>query len=261
MTNHTDKGNPYKSTSSLKPKLTSSKEKKERLKKTESQKMADLLKLMNKKYKVKEMDEYRRKTFGSKPSSGGFKKEGLKDIKEVNASTTVTPKLNQIKEEDTQSDIKDYLNTHKMLCEMEKIEKDMNDSKVSPYLVNVNHSHLDINNAMKDESYLDTGVDAEHHHYRTEANNTTTDFSILESVKKDLEMTLGQDVLNKACEIVDSSIPVDSLTYNHETISKALIRGLMGSFDSSLVLVSIDKIPELYSLVIKERELCLLRNI
>ena len=49
-----------------------------------------------------------------------------------------------------------------------------------------------------------------------------------------------------------NQIPKDSFSYDHEKISNAFIK--MKGYDLKFILICIEKIPELYSLVIKDRE-------
>jgi hypothetical protein len=53
--------------------------------------------------------------------------------------------------------------------------------------------------------------------------------------------------------MVLKKIPADSFIYDHEKISKSIIK-LAGKFDINLILICIEKIQEFYSLAIKERE-------
>jgi len=80
------------------------------------------------------------------------------------------------------------------------------------------------------------------------------DYSQLDVIKSQLEKDLGINLFNKAYQIVDDSVPQDSIRYNHEIISKKIIKDLMNNYENKNVLLSIEKIPELFSLLIKERE-------
>jgi len=149
-------------------------------------------------------------------------------------------------------DIKDYYNAHKMMVELYKIDNDEEDSIKGEDNIEELKKNIDIKPQVS-ENYL------ENNRYEEETNVSNkkddldeTDHSKFDELRASLEKLIGDKMFTYAYKIVNDLIPENSITYDHEKISLAFIK--TKGFDKDKILLCIEKIPELYSLVIKERE-------
>jgi hypothetical protein len=62
-----------------------------------------------------------------------------------------------VTEENT--DVKDYLNSHKMLMEMDEIQRGEINEYVKEIKPEINKENFNLNDVMKDEGYIDTKID------------------------------------------------------------------------------------------------------
>jgi len=227
----------------------------------EHKKLKDLLHNMNKKYRIQ-----------SDPDTKSNKSKQSKQNVSRQNSNGSTKDENEKKNEkigNSDSDAKDYYNVHKMCIELDNIHNDQEaDLKCSQEMLLLKKENISINDALKDENYLDTKSDtiksediklqmkqaAATEPDVKKSTEQDSDYSQLEVIREELERELGEVVLSKVYKIVEESVPFDSIVYNHELISKGILKSLLNNVDNALVLLSIGKIPEIFSLVIRERE-------
>ena len=157
-----------------------------------------------------------------------------------------------------------------MLVELYKIDEELDYSSKSSsqdlHLIN------DICIRERDDNYIDTTksdtIKSDDVRLPEVNQDLQTDFSNLEVIRIDLENRLGEGVLSKVYKIVEESVififkkvTFDTVLYNHELISNGIMKALLNKVDSTLVLSCIEKIPEIFSLVVKEREAQIKRRI
>jgi len=88
-------------------------------------------------------------------------------------------------------------------------------------------------------------------------SNTNSDFNQFEEMKMNLIKEIGDDLFKAVFKIIDEMIPNDSIVYDHEKISKSIIKLSSvpnTSYNINNILICIGKIQEIYSLVIREKE-------
>jgi len=76
-------------------------------------------------------------------------------------------------------------------------------------------------------------------------------------MKMNLIKEIGEELFKTVFKLIDQTIPNDSIVYDHEKISKSIIKLSSipnTSYNINNILICIDKIQEIYSLVIRERE-------
>jgi len=199
-------------------------EKKKDEKETEEFKLADLCKHLNKK---------------------------VEDDKPDKLSQLKNQYVDQYKVNIEKKDIKDYYNAHKMMVELYKINNDEEDSvkdlNIEELKKNIDLKQQSSDNYLGNQRYDDESMTSE-----KSSDLGDTDHSKFEEMRSSLEQQLGGKLFSHAYKIVDDTIPEDSFTYDHEKISMAFIK--LKGYDKDKILLCIEKIPELYSLVIKEKE-------
>ena len=79
--------------------------------------------------------------------------------------------------------------------------------------------------------------------------------SIENSIRKDLENDLGMNLLNKVYEVINKSVNDDILNFDFNLLANNLKSSFKSmNQDENIIELSINKIPDIYFLILKERQ-------
>jgi len=188
----------------------------------------------------------------------------------------------ELKEDINTKDLDDFINTQKMLVQLHEINNEKNNisnSNNSNSNNNNNDNYSENSDLMSEKTpsgEFDNSLkyDEEEKNLQeveggrlsiesTESSNINNQSSFnyneyetseFEEIRINLEKELGSDLFYKIKIIICEKTPIKQLNYDLETLKKAIFSNLGKNFDAKTLNLAIDKIPEIYSIVVKERE-------
>jgi len=153
---------------------------------------------------------------------------------------------------------KEILNAHKMLILMNNIEKEENESVNQTDILDFK-KNVNISEEIK-ENYIDNNAIEINNNNQVDVSKSNIikeniDYSDLDEEIKDIKNKIGEFLFDLIYLIVNENVPENSITYDKKNISILIIQKLTKmKTDRILVNLSIEKLPEIFALIIKERE-------
>jgi hypothetical protein len=181
-------------------------------------------------------------------------------------------------------DIKDYIETQKMLIELEKLqdeeleEENLNDIEANfnnyAHYVNSDNQAADILNEFKDLN--EEQIEAEDNYFNNKYDHfiekenmdkilsyplstdvdssiQNSDQNVENSLRNELELELGKDLFNKVYKILSDNLNSNIIFFDLEGINHK-IKSECSSHDEISIDLSILRVPDIYCLVLKDRE-------
>jgi len=200
-----------------------------------------------------------------------------KDSSNSNNSNNINNSSNSnIRKQNDSSE--EIYNVHKLLVEMSKIDKDEiagDQSQTENFDQMKKNIEENLNQQTKEDDYIEYKRDLGSNEFKklssdiksdTHKQESTTDLSAnqnsdlsqFQEMEQKLVKEIGEDLYKAVFKIIDQMIPSDSFFYDHEKISKSIIKLSTipnSSYNINSILICIGKIQEIYSLVIREREI------
>lgn len=193
----------------------------------------------------------------------------------ANNNSTPSSKAVEINYKKNSKDIKDYIETQKMLIELEKIQNDEVEEEIC-YDLEANYENYDILNEFKEmnddiweENNFDYVSQSKELNEKLEkyfSNQLSTEGDVLinnysergveYNLRTELENELGKEPLNLVYKILSENVNSDILFFDIENLNKIVINECAAakieesSIDSCLI-----KMPDIYCLIIKDREI------
>lgn len=180
-------------------------------------------------------------------------------------------------------DIKDYIETQKMLIELEKLQDEeleednlnnLNDIDINlnnfPHILTSDNQQTDILNEFKDlnedlleadDNYFnnryDQYIEKENIDkilsYNLESDCYNQTYDVENSLRNELELEVGKDLYNKVYKILSENLNSNIFYFDLDCINHK-IKSECNNYDEMSVDLSIIRIPDIYALVIKDRE-------
>jgi len=230
------------------------------------EKKVNIGKYIDQKIKEKQQQQQKQEKDENKEASGGVKLVALTKV--IDDIIKNQPDEKQIQSKDIEEkDNNDYINVHKMMVEMSQIEKGEGDGDTGANLESFEEMKKKIQKdneikKEKSETFVEAKDEAEDKK-QIESDepemkrDVLADTAKFEEIKTSLISLLTEQIYLKVYQIVEENIAKDSFIYDHEKISKSIIKLASSGYDITKVLLSIDKVQEFYSIVIKDREVAL----
>ena len=178
--------------------------------------------------------------------------------------------MGQGKEKHSEKDWNDFIHTQKMLVELHQIsdsKEENNSVNKSDLEKNISASDLSMDDSFKTFRENSTNEDnLELSELDKKISNTSLkeedisfnlnnyEVSEFEELRINLEKELGDELFYKLKVIICDKTPIKQLSYDIEILKKAIFQELSKKFNSKTLELALEKIPEIYSIVVKERE-------
>jgi hypothetical protein len=173
-------------------------------------------------------------------------------------------------------EFQEYIDSQKMLMELEKIKdgemlEDNDDLEIYDYQIDNLKQFEDMNeNNLILADFIDNNNDKKSYNYemnyelneissnynQNNPNNSINLFSsnyLENNIKCELESELGKDLFQKIYRILSENLNTNILSYDFENLNKK-IKQECSNYDEIALDLSITRIPDIYCLIIKDRE-------
>lgn len=195
-------------------------------------------------------------------------------INQSNITTTnqshSTPKDNKKQIKTNQNELREYIETQKMLMELERLQNgeleeenivDIND--INPNDDDLINEFREIGDELMENNYfyseelaIKNKANAEQESLNGDANTTNTaltNTSIENMIRNDVENEIGKEVFNKVYKILYETINDQIICFEYDNLNKK-IKEECSEFDETAVDLALQKIPDIYCLVLKDRK-------
>jgi len=183
----------------------------------------------------------------------------IEDVKSGNNNNKIQLEIisennNDIQQND--SEIKALVSNLKMIIHDQDVnESNKNEKEISEeidYESSIMEEKMKDNNKILDNKRKPIIISDKNREVKKEEYNP--DYSELEAIKIDLEKKLGIDLFRKVYRIIEDLIPLEAMCFNQDIISQKINSCLKSSYQNDIINLCNNKIPEIFSLLIMERE-------